>query len=89
MAVAGIPRGEGLGRVELLVPESSGADDVIKLRVAGLPTQFSESFCGAGDQDGGVAATAGMDFGGIGMAVDAAHGLNDLADAEALSVTKA
>src|ERR1017187_944617 len=74
--------------VALLVPEPGGAEDVIKLGVAGLPAQFANGFVRAGDENGGISGTTGMVFDGDGMAGDPAGRFDDFANAEALAVAE-
>ena len=54
----------------------------------GVPAEVAQSFLRTGDEDGGVAGAAGMEFGWDGVTGDAAGGLNDLKDAEALSIAE-
>jgi hypothetical protein len=73
--------------VALLMPLPGAADDFIELRIRRFPAELRFDFFRAGDQNGGISGTAGQFFDRNGAAGYPASGVNDLADAEAGSIS--
>jgi hypothetical protein len=69
------------------MPQPGSTNDVVQLGVTGLPAEFADGPFGAGDEDGGIAGAARVNFGGYGVAGHAAGRFNDLADAETLAIS--
>lgn len=72
----------------LLVPDPGGADDFVNLSVVGLPAELGDGFFAAGDEECGVAGTAGAEFDRDGVAGDAADGVDYLFDGETGAVAE-
>ena len=72
--------GSGIAVGVGLLPGPGRGDDCVEGGVRGLPGQVAAHFIGGGDQDGGIAGTAGEEFFGDVAAGEAAGGGEDFAD---------
>ena len=70
------------------MPSPCGANDVVELGVARLPTQLLDCLFGTGDEDSRIAGAAWVEFGWNGVACDAAGRFNDFANAESMPVAE-